>query len=493
MAVYNPSVVLCSFSNPSVASLGIYIKDREFDSKETLTPLPPLPTDVACRFVNLTGVVNGILCIDFATHAAKEIYSLCNITNSSFLMVSSIQPTSDSGKVLSAFGANSATRHESIVRMWKDDLHGIPSLFSVYDSIHHTWSAIQQLVLDVSQIYDRYIHISGILYWISATETAQTSNYGLMGIITWTSGSLETTRHFTLFVRRNSSNGTAIFRRVKAVKDLPTWMNFLTYRNDKFVFHCDNHFKVDVNKGVCYKDVFIFPGGQLCDMVKIAVPKPHKAKVQKSSDDVPIQYFGFDFVNFRSIGCGVVDSTLLIDVIGLVRNIFNIRRKFSDNFQTNRIPIEIYHACGNVLQVVLCGIHCENFRSFIRNFSGGRIIVAVQWCKVADFHGTKYLITSMEATRLLINEDITCFDNLSVKFQQLERKLDNFRNIDLAHVSSELSKETFADIQLNTISELYISSEYAVHFILATIIKVNTSMDWYYYACDFCTEELDLD
>ncbi|KAF7812509.1 replication factor-A carboxy-terminal domain protein [Senna tora] len=216
-------------------------------------------------------------------------------------------------------------------------------------------------------------------------------------------------------------------------------------------------------------------------------------KVQRSSDDVPIQYFGFDFVNLRSIRCGVVDSTILIDVIGLVRNISNIRRKFSENFQKNRIPIQIYDACGNVLQVVLCGIHCENFRSFIRNFSGGRIIVAVQRCKVADFHGSKYLITSMEATRLLINQDITRFDNLPVEFKQLDLKQNNFRNIHLSHVSSELSKETFADIQLNTISDLYISSEYVVHFIIATIIKVNTSMDWYYYACEFCIEELNLD
>ncbi|KAF7807997.1 replication protein A 70 kDa DNA-binding subunit B-like [Senna tora] len=408
--------------------------------------------------------------------------------------------------------------------MWKDDLHGIPSSFSVYDSVHHTWSAIQEPVIDVSLIYDRYIHISGILYWISATENAQTSNCkrsligfniaesiwviydvsinivgdqlffrevdGVMGIITWSTGSLETTRHFTLFVRRNLSNGTTIFRRVKAVKDLPIWMNFLTYRNDNFVFHCDNLFKVDVNNGVCYKEVFIFPGGQLCDMNnkicasingiferrfkrlfnegeviilslfdvahnngtfrmtnhKYRIIFQYRTKVVRSSDDVPIQYFGFDFVNLRFIRCGVVDSTLLIDVIGLVRNISNIRRKFSDNFQTNRIPIEIYDSCGNVLQVVLCGIHCENFRSFIHNFSGSRIIVAVQWCKVADFHGSKYLITSMEATRLLINEDITRFGNLPVEFKQLELKPDNFRNIHLSHVSSELSKEMFADI-----------------------------------------------
>ncbi|KAF7835605.1 replication factor A protein 1-like [Senna tora] len=99
----------------------------------------------------------------------------------------------------------------------------------------------------------------------------------------------------------------------------------------------------------------------------------------------------------------------------------------------------------------------------------------------------------MEATHLLINEDITHFDNLPVEFKQLELKPDNFRNIHLGHVSSELLKETFADIQLNSISDLYISSEYVVHFIIATIIKVNTSMDWYYYACEFCTEELDLD
>ncbi|KAF7814858.1 uncharacterized protein G2W53_028827 [Senna tora] len=267
MAVYNPSVVLCSFSDPSVASLGIYIKDREFDSKEALTPLPPLPTNVAGRFVNLTGVVNGILCIDFATHAAKEIYSLCNIINSSFLMVPSIQPTSDSGKVLSAFGANSATGHESIVRMWKDDLHGIPSSFLfmiAFITPERTWVR-----------YDVSINIVGDQFFFCEVN-------GLVGIITWTSGSLETTRHFTLFVRRSLSNGTTIFRRVKAVKDIPTWMNFLTYRNDKFVFHCDNHFKVDVNKGVCYKDVFIFLGGQLCDMVKIVVPKPHKC-VSKST------------------------------------------------------------------------------------------------------------------------------------------------------------------------------------------------------------------
>ncbi|KAF7826708.1 replication protein A 70 kDa DNA-binding subunit B-like [Senna tora] len=172
----------------------------------------------------------------------------------------------------------------------------------------------------------------------------------------------------------------------------------------------------------------------------------YRTKVQKSSDDVPIQYFGFDFVNLRSIRCGVVDTTLLII-----------------------------------------------FRTFIRTFSGGRIIVAIQWCKVAEFHGSKYVTTSMEATRLLINEDITRFDDLPVEFQQLELKPDNFRNIHLPHVSSELSKEPFADIQLNTISELYISSEYSVHFILATVIKVNTSTDWYYYACDFCMEELDFE
>ncbi|KAF7826290.1 uncharacterized protein G2W53_017454 [Senna tora] len=316
MAVYNPSVVLCSFTDPGHPSLGFYLKDREFDSKETLTPLPPLPTDVANRFAHLTGVVNGILCVDFATPAAEEIYSLCNITNSSFLMVSSIQPTSDNGKVLSAFGANSSTGHESIVRMWKDELHGIPSSLSVYDTLHHTWSPIQQPLLDVSQIYDGYIHINGILYWISGTGTADTSNCkklliafnitertwvnydvsinmvgdqfffcevdGLLGIITWTSGSLEITRHYNLFVKRNSSNGTTIFSRLKGVKDVPTFLNFLTYRNDKFVFHCENHFQVDVNKGVCYKDVFSFPGGELCDMVKIVVPKPHKC-VFKSS------------------------------------------------------------------------------------------------------------------------------------------------------------------------------------------------------------------
>ncbi|KAF7844329.1 replication protein A 70 kDa DNA-binding subunit A [Senna tora] len=70
----------------------------------------------------------------------------------------------------------------------------------------------------------------------------------------------------------------------------------------------------------------------------------YRTKVVKSSDDVHIQYFGFDFVNLRSIRCGLVDSTLLIDVIGLMRNISNIRRNFSDNFQTDRIPIEIYDA-----------------------------------------------------------------------------------------------------------------------------------------------------
>ncbi|KAF7831923.1 replication protein A 70 kDa DNA-binding subunit A-like [Senna tora] len=188
--------------------------------------------------------------------------------------------------------------------------------------------------------------------------------------------------------------------------------------------------------------------------------------------------------------CGVVDTSLLI---GLVRNISNIRRKFVYNLQTNCIPIEIYDACGNVVQVLLCGIHCQIFRTFMHNFSGGRIIVAIQWCKVADFHGSTYGTTSMEATRLLINEDTTRFDDLPVEFQQLELKVDNFRDIHLQHVSLERSKEPFADIQLNTISELYMSSEYSVHFVIATVINVNTSADWYYYACDLCMEELDFE
>ncbi|KAF7821874.1 uncharacterized protein G2W53_027329 [Senna tora] len=154
MSVYNPPVVVCAFSVPSHASVGIYLKDGEFDLKETLFPLPPLPLDVVDRFSTLSGVFNGILCVDFATPAAPEIYALCNITNSSVLIVQSIQPTSDN-----SFGGNSGTGHECIVRIWMDDLHGIPSSMSVYDTLYRTWSAIQQLLCDVSQIYDEYIHI----------------------------------------------------------------------------------------------------------------------------------------------------------------------------------------------------------------------------------------------------------------------------------------------------------------------------------------------
>ncbi|KAF7821871.1 replication factor A protein 1-like [Senna tora] len=129
----------------------------------------------------------------------------------------------------------------------------------------------------------------------------------------------------------------------------------------------------------------------------------------------------------------------------------------------------------------------------MRNFSGGRIIIAIKWCKVADLNGSKYLTTSMDATRLLINEGITCFDDLPVEFQQLELKEDIVRNIHLPDVSSEHTNQPFSNIQLKTISELFISFEYSVHFIMATVIKVNTSMDWYYYVCEFCIEELDFE
>ncbi|KAF7826885.1 uncharacterized protein G2W53_018049 [Senna tora] len=218
MSVYNPSVVVCAFSVLGYASVGIYLKDGEFDSKETLIPLPPLPLDVAYRFSTLTGVVNGILCIDFATSVGTEIYALYNITNSSVHMVQSIQPTSDNG-----FGGNSITGHECIVRMWKDDLHGIPSSI-------RTWLS-----------YDVSINIVGDQFFLKEVD-------GALGIITWTFGRLEITRDYNLYMKRNASNGSAIFRRVKRVKDVPVWMKFLTYRNDKFVFHCDDHFQVDVNK-----------------------------------------------------------------------------------------------------------------------------------------------------------------------------------------------------------------------------------------------------
>ncbi|KAF7801011.1 uncharacterized protein G2W53_044457 [Senna tora] len=67
--------------------------------------------------------------------------------------------------------------------------------------------------------YDVSINMIGDQFYFCEVD-------GLVGIITWTSGSLEITRHYNLFVKRNSSHGTAIFR------------------------------TVDLNKGICYKEVF---------------------------------------------------------------------------------------------------------------------------------------------------------------------------------------------------------------------------------------------
>ncbi|KAF7844452.1 uncharacterized protein G2W53_001357 [Senna tora] len=199
MAVYNPSLVLCAFSIPGHPSIGIYRKDTEFYSKETLITLPSLPSTIADRFSSLTGVVNGVLCIDFASPSASEIYALSNITNSTYRMAPSIQPTS--------------------------------------------------------------------------------ANDGSVGIIAWKTEP-EFVKHYVLYVKRDSSTGSTNFRRVKCLTRVPEALKFLTYINGKFVFNDDENFRVDIIKGVCQKDMFIFPDDGLCSVVNIFVPSPQKFELK---------------------------------------------------------------------------------------------------------------------------------------------------------------------------------------------------------------------
>ncbi|KAF7807461.1 ATP-dependent DNA helicase PIF1-like [Senna tora] len=311
-AVYNPSLALCAFSVPGHGDVGIYQKDAEFDSKETLILFPPLPLVVAERFSNLIGVVNGALCIDFATPFASKIYVLCNITNSTFRMIPSIQPTSDKSIVISGFGYNSVSGNQSIVRMWKDYLYGLHSSISVYDTSSLTWSPIEQPICDVSQIFDSYVHVNGVRYWIALKETTVNPCHkklliaynGVVGLITWKS-TMEYVNDYVLYVKSDTPNGASIFHRVKRLRDVLKALKFLTYRNGQFVFHSDDNFCVDVSKGVTEKDMFIFPQDDLCNVVKIFVPRPQKFVINGVTEKdmfIIVHCLNDDFIN--RIGTG---------------------------------------------------------------------------------------------------------------------------------------------------------------------------------------------
>ncbi|KAF7826342.1 hypothetical protein G2W53_017506 [Senna tora] len=108
-------------------------------------------------------------------------FSAMSITNISELLIAAdefihcivdtfLKVNTDKGKVLSSFGYNCDMGYEYIVKMWKDDMGGIPSSMSVCDTLSRMWLPIQQPICDVSHIYASCVHINGSLYWITHRE-----------------------------------------------------------------------------------------------------------------------------------------------------------------------------------------------------------------------------------------------------------------------------------------------------------------------------------
>ncbi|KAF7844474.1 replication factor A protein 1-like [Senna tora] len=158
--------------------------------------------------------------------------------------------------------------------------------------------------------------------------------------------------------------------------------------------------------------------------------------------------------------------------------------------QINRVAIEIADACGNFLQVHLCDAHLHKFRTFLKNFIGGMAIFAIQCCKIQDIYGVTFATTFMYPIRIFLNDEIISFNDLNLHSQQFVME-PMVVNGNPSYISSQHSDEPFANIQLTSISELFLTSEYTVHFILATMMKFNTSLGWYYNSCIFYMEELD--
>jgi len=120
---------------------------------------------------------------------------------------------------------------------------------------------------------------------------------------------------------------------------------------------------------------------------------------------------------------------------------------------------------------------------YMSNHNEGPIIMVVQWARIKDFNGVRQVTNSYYATRVLMNIDIPLFKEFKDSLGPDDLMIPNSTS---SKNATSLSGETVVHV-----NDLYEASDQTICSIIATVLKVDTDLGWFYEACKKCSSKVN--
>lgn len=118
------------------------------------------------------------------------------------------------------------------------------------------------------------------------------------------------------------------------------------------------------------------------------------------------------------------------------------------------------------------------------NHKDGPIVIVIQWARIKELNGVRQVTNSYYETRVLMNIDIPLFKDFIASLESNDLMTPN---------STASNSETYVlGVSVVHVNDLYEAVDQTVCSIIATVLKVDADMGWYYESCKRCSSKVTL-
>ncbi|XP_031096444.1 replication protein A 70 kDa DNA-binding subunit B-like [Ipomoea triloba] len=180
-----------------------------------------------------------------------------------------------------------------------------------------------------------------------------------------------------------------------------------------------------------------------------------------------------------------INEKELIDVIGMVVEIHSPQEKVIAGKPTRLIDFLLEDTQGTQMQCTVWDDHVSKLEPFYQSTQHDHVIILLQFCrvKVVQNTGDIMICSSYDVTKIYINHDFP-------EFQEFRESLNGEQTpmrsiVSMTSMSYGSAFEDFSSGQMNvlTISDIYQNREYGDFWVVAKIVGIESSGDWFYVSC----------
>lgn len=206
-----------------------------------------------------------------------------------------------------------------------------------------------------------------------------------------------------------------------------------------------------------------------------------KTKIQKAeSSTIPL--YGLSFTKCADLKNSREESVFLVDVIGLLTGMSDLREYVKDGKVVKMTIIEVTDDSGKI-ECALFGEYAESLKSLMESAGAGMPVVVMQFLKQKIFRDNSSLTNIMGTTRLMLNPDIP--EVVSFKNGLAVHGVESSYPVAVLQARGKVSKE---DDFLNlypkrTIGDIKNSAEEGTFVVYGTVTDLVEGDEFWYPSC----------